>query len=72
MSVNEHQLETDIKFMCPHGPSPSFYWPEQDDVCTIPYNQTISTIDTPSTLRSGRIYKLTRKSLKTIEENVHK
>ena len=58
LSVNEPQLEVNVKFMCPHGPSPSFYWPEQDDICTIPYNQIIGTIDTPSTSFSGQIYKL--------------
>ena len=31
LSVNEPQLEGDVKFMYPHRPSPSFFWPEQDD-----------------------------------------
>ena len=54
------QLEVDVKFIFPHGPSPSFYCPEQNDICTIPYNQIICTTDTPSTSFSGRIYKLSR------------
>ena len=29
LSINELLLEVDVKFMCPHGLSPSFYWPEQ-------------------------------------------
>ena len=54
LSVNEPQLEVDVKFMYPHGPSPSFFWPEQDDTCTIPYNQIICTIDTPFTSSSDK------------------
>ena len=60
LSVNEPQLEVDVRFMCSHGPSPSFYWREQDDIYTIPYSQIICTIDTPSPLFSGQIYKLSR------------
>ena len=58
LSVNESQLEVDVRFMCPHGPSPSFYWPEQDHNCTIPYNHIIFAIDPSSTSFNGRIYKL--------------
>ena len=76
LSVNEPQPEVDVKFMCPHptaphGPSPSFYWLEQDGICTICYNQIICAIDTPSASPSGQIYKLFRLSLKTIEQNIN-
>ena len=37
-----------------HGPLPSFYWPEQDDICTIPYNQIICAFDPPSTTPCGQ------------------
>jgi len=68
LKLDENQLEADIKFMCPHGPSPSFYWPEQDDICTIPYNQIICSIDAPSTSSSGRTYTLSKKSLKKLQQ----
>ena len=55
----------------PHDPSPSFYWPEQGDISTIPYNQIICAIVSPSTLPSGRINKLSRLNLKTIEQNIN-
>jgi len=38
LKLDENQLEADIKFMCPVGQSPSFYWPEQHDICTLAYN----------------------------------
>ena len=60
LSANEPQLEVDVIFMCLHGPSPLFYWPEQNAICTVPYNQIICTIDTTSTSFSGQIYKLSR------------
>ena len=63
------KLEINVKFMGPHGPLTSFYSPEQDDICTVPYNQIICTTDSPYASRSGRIYKLSRLSLKTIEQN---
>ena len=64
------ELEADIKLMSSHGPSPSFYWPEEDGFFTIFYNQTICPTDTPSASQNGQILKLSEKSQKAIEENI--
>ena len=70
LSVNEPQLEVYVKFMRPHSPSPSFYCSEQDDICTIPYYQNYLRNWHSFYFMSGRIYKLSRLSLKTIERNI--
>ena len=42
MILEKNNQESDlhnIKFMHPHGPSPSFMWPSVQDVCWVPSNQ---------------------------------
>ena len=55
MNVNEH----DIKFFvptAPHGLLTSFFWPEQDGICTVRYNQIICPTNTHSTSQNEQIY----------------
>lgn len=39
-----------VKFMRPHGPSQSFYWPKQKDFCWVPEVHIITTIPASTTL----------------------
>ena len=36
-----------VKFMYPHYPGVSFFWPSQDDVCWVPHTHIITIIQTP-------------------------
>ena len=51
--------EKDLKvsFMHPHGPSKSFKWPGNQDVCWVPVEAILSILKPPAT-RHGRIYTL--------------
>ena len=38
-----------VKFLHPHGPSKSFYWPSQDGWCYVPLRNILCLISSPST-----------------------
>ena len=65
------ELEADSKLTCPHGPSSSFYWPEQDDIFTVSYNQIICPIGTPSASQNGQIHKLSEKKSANNRKYLH-
>ena len=46
-----------VKFLHPHGPSKSFYWPSQDDWCYVPLRNILCLISSPST-STGRTNKI--------------
>ena len=57
LSVNEPQLEVDVKFMCPQPHMVhQHHFISLSKICTVPYYQIICAIDSPSTSLSGRIY----------------
>ena len=58
LEENEQERDLHIKFMYPHGPSPSFTWPFVEDVCWVPRNRILCKIDTPATV-SGGLYTST-------------
>jgi len=45
MSVND----AEVKFMHPHGPARSFFWPSREDLCYVPYTHILLSIGMPST-----------------------
>ncbi|XP_047129865.1 uncharacterized protein LOC124809907 [Hydra vulgaris] len=60
--VSEIDKENDdflVKFMHPHYPSRSYYWPNRDDNCWVPRMNIISFVKTPST-SSGRQYHISK------------
>jgi hypothetical protein len=66
---DEGEGDYKIQFMHPHGPSPSFSWPAREDMCWVPSNHILCTIDPPSTT-NGRVYKISEIELaKIIEQN---
>jgi hypothetical protein len=46
-----------LKFMHPGGPSPSFHWPQKDDICCIEMESILKVIQ-PSTTGTGCQYIL--------------
>ena len=56
-NIDENASDLKIKFLHPHGPSKSFYWPSRDDTCYVPITNILCLISPPST-STGRTYKI--------------
>ena len=41
---NESQTEIKVRFMSPHGPRKTFFWPVQDDICWVPQANIIRVL----------------------------
>lgn len=56
--LDKDELECDIqvKFLHPHGPAKSFFWPSREDICWIPMCNIMSRVNPPVTKGSGRMY----------------
>ena len=46
-TVFHEEEDAEILFLCPPGPAASFYWPQRGDLCIIPLEHIISTVDAP-------------------------
>ena len=66
MSVNDEEHDAEVKFMHPHGPARSFFWPSREDLCYVPYNHILLSIGMPST-SSGRQYRISDKDFSKIQ-----
>lgn len=40
--VNTEEGDVTVQFMHPSGPSPSFHWPKQEDICPVPIPQVLA------------------------------
>ena len=72
--VDDVDYENDdvkVKFMHPHFPSRSYYWPSREDKCFVPTVNVVCRVEPPST-STGRQYKLESKDIKTIEDELKK
>jgi hypothetical protein len=68
--VSEVDKENDdfmVKFMHPHYPSRSYYWPNRDDNCWVPRMNVICLVKTPST-SSGRQYQISKEDENLFEQ----
>ncbi len=65
LDVNDDDGDVLIKFMHPHGPSRSFSWPNNDDICLVPVTHVLCNVDPPTTA-TGRQYILTRKDVEHV------
>ena len=68
--ISDSNVEVKVKFMLPHGLSPSFSWPSRDDICWVPSEKIICVL-TPTTAAtaSGRKYSIAEKDLVYIEKH---
>jgi hypothetical protein len=41
MTVNENSMEVTISFLHPHGPAPSYVYPQQPDILNIPLSEVL-------------------------------
>ena len=57
--IHINEGDATIKFMHPHGPSPSFYWPEKDN-CMVPFTHILCAVDINTI--TGRTCKLSDES----------
>ena len=69
--INKEEADVAVKFMHPNGPSPSFKWPNKDDICWVPNIHIICKIDAPLT-ETGRTYHLSEDNVKKITEAFNK
>ena len=53
--IDAELKDINIKFMQPHGPTKSFHWPHHDDICFVPLNKVLCTIEALET-NSWRMY----------------
>ena len=70
--VTDRSLEYDdvqVRFMHPHGPKRTFYWPAKEETCWVPSQEIISTVEAPTT-RNGRMYNISNADYDKIMSNV--
>lgn len=66
-TVDKETSEARVKFMTPHGPRKSFFWPARDDVCWVPQSNILKIISSLSaTSHSGRTYQITDSDFQAI------
>ena len=65
MAVNEEEQDVKIKFLHPHGPARSFFWPAREDICFVPFTHILTTIDMPGTA-TGRQYRISERDSQKI------
>jgi hypothetical protein len=51
---NTEEKTVSVNFLTPRGPSPSFKYPERQDILTVPYCDILSTVSATTT--TGRTY----------------
>lgn len=57
-----------VNFMHPNGPSRSFYWPQQEDLCWVPFQHVLCVIDVPSLATTRGQYHLSTQCKKKINK----
>lgn len=65
---NEVEGDYDVKFMHPHGPSETFFWPQKEDQCPVPAAHLLCIVNPPETTSLGRSYKIDSVSRKEIDK----
>lgn len=51
-----------VQFLHPAGPSLSFHWPKQEDICPVPIPHMLATAEPPQTL-AGRTYQFSEECM---------
>lgn len=66
---NEVEGDYNIKFMHPHGPSETFFWPQKEDQCPVPVAHFLCNVNPPEKASQvGRSYKIDSISRKEIRK----
>ena len=68
-NIKPPKKDLKIKFMHPHGPSPSFVWPSFEDICWVPNNEILCKIDSLCT-KTGRSYVVSETDILRIVSKV--
>ena len=66
-NVDKEEVDVQVKFMHPSGPSRSFQWPHIDGICWVPNDHILCKIDILIT-SSGRFYSILAQDQKVTEE----
>ena len=65
--TDEAACDVEVKFMHPHYPGVSFFWPSRDDVCCVPHTH-ITIIETPLlSSASARQHTISKSDICTIQ-----
>lgn len=67
MEKNEIECDVHVKFLHPHGPAKSFYWPSREDICWTPLCKIISCVNPPVTKGSGRMYYFAEEEVQSVD-----
>ena len=59
--MNQEDSTVNLTFLHPSGPSSSFKYPEQEDVCSVPLESILTLVD-PRT-RTGRVSTLSKQEV---------
>ena len=68
--IDSAQKDIKVKFMHPKCPAKSYFWPIRDDVCWVPEEDLLSTINAPTTA-TGRQYKLLAADEEILHQNIY-
>lgn len=66
LEVDVENGDVQVNFMHPNGPSRSFQWPKNQDICWVPNQHILCTIDCPSLATTRGQYHLSGCSLQKI------
>ena len=67
LELNRELEDAHVKFMHPHGPTNSVYWPRRNDICWVPFSQILCIVQAP-TKYTGRKYKIDEKDIQKVDE----
>ena len=62
LDSDEENQTLKVKFLHPHGPSPSFYYPDIEDILNVPAGDVISKAD-PRINPTGSVYNLSNQEI---------
>lgn len=68
LTKDEEENDVEVSFLKPHGPSPSFSWPQRRDVCYVPVNNIISCISPPTTMGTGRMFYFKKREMDLVAQ----
>lgn len=67
--VNAEEKDVTVKFLHPCGPSPSFFWPMNEDACAVPIPHVIAIVEPPKTM-TGRTYQFSQECMNSVQSKL--
>ena len=68
IEINQEDVDAEVKFLQPRGPSTYFNWPERDDYCFIPNINILKKLSFPQACSSsGRNYVFENAEIEVVQ-----